>query len=354
MTQKTRSALTTQVNTQLANNVGGDISPTDVRGNVIDTIDSAVFNLDPVGQVGASTGWLSGGVITINADNTKFDYTAGSGIVTDASDPTAITHALVSWSSATAVVPTLIATQSTTFLAIDVNGALVQSATFPAGGALRDCIQLGSVIHGNNINITSTSDFVSATPFQIAASLTDLIIALGVIQVSGNDITGSGNGNLKFKKTAGVDFWFGIQAKAFPNNPNNLASALENEPNIIFSWRDGAGGFNTAVSDAITAGVYDNNTGGASAPSATITTNQWINVRIKYSPDSDAIFMEYGSTVHNSSASAVAGISNGFFGDNPSFGDTPVRGYLSIRGAAANLDIVGDAIFTTTNKFGLL
>lgn len=299
-----------------------------------------------------STGWLSGGEITINADDTKFDYASGSGIIVNAANPTNITATSIQWTGATAITPTFLATQAVTFLAIDNLGALQQSATFPVGDDLRTFVQLGGVIHGNNTNISSTSDFLSAVPFQTAPSLTDLMIALGVIQTGGNEFTGSGNADLAFEKSAGTDFYFGIDAKADPVNPNNIANILQNSPNITFSWRDGSGGFNTKVSTTITAGVFDDGTGGASDPTGTVTTNNWMNARIKYSPDSDAIFIEYGDTSYNSSAVAVAAIDSDFFGDNPSFAGTPIRTYVSLRGAATNTDTAGDAVFTQTNKFG--
>lgn len=45
MTAKTRSALTTQANTDLANNTTKDISPTDIRTMCIDIIDSMAIGL---------------------------------------------------------------------------------------------------------------------------------------------------------------------------------------------------------------------------------------------------------------------------------------------------------------------
>ena len=334
---------------------GADKVPISRAGlkNILSVADLAAFTLaQQQVLITTSTGWLSGGEITINADDTKFDFASGTGTIVDASDPTDISYTPVSWTGAAAVTPTFLATQAVTFLAINAAGALIQSATFPVGGDLRTLVQIGGVIHGNNVNISNPSDFLSAVPFQIAPSLTDLMIALGVIQTGGNEFSGSGNADLKFEKSAGTDMFFGISAKANPVDPNNISNILQNSPNITFSWRDGSGGFNTKVSDAITAGVFDDGTGGATDPNGSVTTNNWINVRIKYSPDSDAIFIEYGDTTHNSSAAAITALLTDSYGDNPSFAGTPIRTYLTLRGAATSTDDTGDAIFTQTNKFG--
>ena len=303
-------------------------------------------------RFGASTGWLSGGLITQNADPAKIDISAGTGVITNATDPTTITNTLRDWSAFTGITPDFLLTNAATFFAIDVNGDLVQSATFPVDEGLRHCIQLGGVTHGDNTTITAISNFTSAVPFQLAPSLTDLIVALGVVNAFGNDYSGSGNANLKFMKSAGKDFYFGISSKTQPDDPNHIENAQEDEPLFIISWRDGSGGFTTKVSDAITAGVFDDGTGGATDPSGIISTNNWVNCRIRYSPDLSEGFIEYGDTSHGTSAGAVLQLGTDGYGDNPSFGTAPIRGYITLRGGATNNDIVGDAVFTSTNKFG--
>lgn len=304
----------------------------------------------------SSTGWLSGGQITINTDTTKFNYASGTGIIVNAADPTNIVSTAISWVGANAVTPTYLATQGFTFLAINSSGALVQSSSFPVGGSLRDHIQLGGISHGNNTIIDAVSDFTSAVPYQIAPSLTDLQIALGVINTSGNVFSGAVAGNLTFAKTVGTIFYLGIASKLTPLTPNTKITPALNVPTITFSWRNGAGGFKTVRSTAITAGVYDNNsTGTTTAPVGSVTTNNWVNHRIRYSPDLESTIIEYGTKTYNSSANAVAGLLvDDFLNDNPQFTDVPVFGYLSLRGAGSNLTLSADAVFTKTNKFGML
>ncbi len=359
MTAKTRTDLKASMDTDIADNVGGDISAADVRENVKDAADSAIFPEDIPAQLGISTGWLSGGEITINADPTKFDVAAGTGVVVTSTDPTNITYSKITWSAATALTPIGLATQATSFVRVlDAGGGvgtIEQSEDYPVNGVLRSKVNLGGMSHADNVNVDAVSDFTSAVPFNIAPALTDFINAMGVINVSGNAMSGSGNANLKFEISAGRIFFLGIATKTQPDNENHIDSLLENEPDIVFSWRDGAGGFNTKITDAITAGVYDDGTGGASDPQGTVTTNNWVNCRWKKSPDLDRIVLEFGDASHSNSADAIAALKTDGYGDNPSFVGFPVIGYLSLRGAAISTDDVpADAVFTKTNKFGLL
>lgn len=317
---------------------------------------NTVFNVadNPLFFTTLSTGWLSGGVISVNAgDSAKVDVTAGSGIIVDASDPTNVTGTVVTWTAKTAVTLTHIATNAASFLAIDSDGDLAQSASFPVGGNLRTCIQLGGQTHSDNTAIENVSNFTSAASFQLAAAITDLQIAIGVVNVFGNVFSGSPLETEKFKKTAGESQYSGINLKNSPNvSPNNITDAELVDPQIGFVWRDGSGDFNTTLRDTIEFGVYDNNTGGTTNPTDSLSTNSWTNLRIKYSPDLAEAFMEWGQTSYNNSADAVAGLNSDTYAADISLAGVPVKHYLSIRGGGSDLKNSSDAIFTPTNKFG--
>lgn len=304
----------------------------------------------------SSTSWLKGGEITIDAGNTTVSYASGVGTIVDATDTTNMIPKKVEWSGVSGVTPDFLATDGFTFFAIDSNGLLVQSDIFPVGGSLRTHIQIGGVSHGNNTIVDAYSNFTSATSYQLAATITDFMIAIGVINRSGNVFAGSINGNLAFSKSAGEIFYAGISSKETPLTPNTKILPAEDSMTVLFSWRDGAGGFKTTTGTTITAGVYDDDsTGTTTAPIGTVTVNSWVNCRIKYSPDLKREVVEYGTRTYNSSANAVAGLTTDSFDNNhPQFVGVPIRGYLSLRGGATNMLDSGDAVFTDTNKFGLL
>lgn len=306
------------------------------------------------GQEG-STGLISGGTVSINSgDSTKFDVSAGTGVIIDTSDPSSVTRTVVSWDAKTAVTPTYIANFGTTFLLIDSNGDVVQQTAFPTSPNVRNYIQIGSIVHPDNATITGVSQFVSAPIFNVSASLNDLMVALGVINVSGNNYSGSANANLRVTKSAGVMFYFGIQGKSSATDPNNITTPLTAEPNLLKTWRDGVGGFNTAFSQDVSAGVYDNNGGGVSAPTDTLTSNRWVNHRLYYSPDANTTVLQYGQTSYTSDTAAIAGLQSEGFSQNPSFAGVPFRAILTMRGGAADLTNIADGVFTNANRLGMI
>lgn len=355
MTVETRTDLKDNIDTDINDNITGQISAQDVRENMKDSADSAVFPEDLAGNLTVGTGWLAGAFISPNADPAKVDISAGSGVIVDASDPTSIsTPILVTWSEMLAVDPEFLATDAVSFMAFNSSGTLVQSVDFPENGDLRTLIQIGGVSHADNVAIDAISNFTSAPVFQLAATITDFMNAMGVINIFGNTFAGSGNANLKFSKDIGKIFFAGIATKTQPQNENHIDTPALDEPDIVFSWRDGSGGHNSKVADAITAGVFDDGTGGASDPNGTVSMNNWVNCRIKYSPDANLAVIEYGDTTHGTSLGARALINDDSYGDNPSYVGFPIRTYITLRGGATNNDIAGDAEFSDTNKFGLI
>lgn len=296
---------------------------------------------------GASTGLIDGGVITINSgDASKVDISAGEGRIINASDPTNITETYVRWDAFTAVTLTDIANQDITFLCINNTGAVVQSAEFPTNGDLRDCIDLGSAFHPNRTTITSTSDFTAARPFQNTVTLTELSQALGVINERGNIFSGDPAGNLKIKKTAGRQFYAGIQRD--PDDPNHISTIEQTAPNFLPLWKSGSDYITGAATDTVIAGVWDDQSVSPSQPGGTLSTNSWANHLIIFSPDTGVngtIGIAYGQTVYNQKDDAILGIQTEEWDVNPQFNGVPRMFVLTMRGGATNLTDPVDASF---------
>lgn len=294
-----------------------------------------------------STGLLTGGVISINANSTSVDITAGSGRIVDASDPSNITSQLVTWGAKTAVPITNIATQLVTFLSIDSDGNVVESGTFPENGQLRQEIVIGSAVHSNMSTINNVSQFTSIRPFQYAPALTALVDALGVINLAGNVASGVSS-TLSVAKTSGKMYFGGI--KRDPLQPDVISTPSSNVPTITFVWRDGSGGFNTSSSTVVTAGVFDDNSGGVNNPSGSLSTNSWTNHRLYYSPDLDQFFLEYGQFSYNTSDDAIASLRSETRVSTPALVEVPIISAITMRGGASDLSVIADALFTQANK----
>jgi len=324
----------------------------DGAGDVIVSV--ANSGVKPTEAQSASTGLLTGGDITI-ASSTTVDIAAGTGQVVDASDPAGITRTQVAWAAKTGVPITNVATQPTTFLALDAAGSVVEYAEFPNNGDLRGTIIIGSAVHAGGV-ITSVSQLTAVRPFQLGPTLTDLVDALGVVKLL--DPAGAANlvvdgdpaGNLSVRRGAGKVFFGGIQRD--PTEPNTLDTPAATAPTMITTWRDGAGGHKFGSGALIPAGVYDDNAGADVAPTGAVSTNAWVNHRVYYSPDTDETILVYGQQTYNASADAVASLRTETPDVTPALLEVPVVAAITMRGGATDLTLAGDAVFTQSNKFG--
>lgn len=237
-------------NTHLGNTfIEGDL---EVTGTI--TIDGAQ------GSLAQSTGLISGGEITINANTAKFDLEAGTGQIIDSKTDPAMPDVIpVSWATSTAIAVTDLATSHVQYISIDSTGAILQSITMPSQALKRSQIYLGYIY---NTNLTTISDIYNepetvANPMN---SLSDLSKALGYINVSGNIISGNGL-DMSLIKSAGSLYSAGSNFHTDSDNPNiKTIAALDSS---VTSWRyisyTGAYSGNSQV---VIDNVYDNVAGG--------------------------------------------------------------------------------------------
>lgn len=308
-----------------------------------------------LGTYGSSTGLIDGGALSINADNTKFDIASGSGQIVDAyTDPSNPTITYIQWGDILATSATYLATDGTTFIYIDTSSGVVQGVDFPVDGDLRDKIQLGSLIHPNNTSITGVSDFCQAPIMHLAQTITDLSIAIGVINESGNQYFGN-TGTLKIEKTVGVSMYAGINYKLSKIDPNRKTTpAKDADDTFIYTWRNGAGGFNTKVSTLMEVAVYDDDAVTTTSPTGSVSTNHWVIDRVYYSPDANETVIQVGQNTYNSDTTALEALASGLdtFVRNPQTNGIPLRAYILRRGGASDLSLDTDAIFKDAGKFG--
>ena len=99
------------------------------------------------------TGVLSGGILSINADDTKFDISDGSGEVVN---PSTGTITSVSWTGLTAQSTTY--SGILTYVSITSAGAVSYSTTKPTNTNIRDKIFLGVLVHTNSTNINAVNN----------------------------------------------------------------------------------------------------------------------------------------------------------------------------------------------------
>lgn len=294
----------------------------------------------------SSSGWLSGGTLSVNANPAKFDITSGYGLILDKhTDPLNPTYKLVSWNSSTANTVTNLATWNVTLIGIDSTGAIVQFQATDLNASFRDYILLGSLVHSNHTSISAVSDVTIATGFSIGESLADLTTAIGPINESGNVYSANG-ANLNINKSAGVAFAYGINAKVDEKNPNRVTIASATAPTFFNSYRNGSGGYTVGTSSTINADQYDDGSGVL----ATVPNNKWTIKRIYTSTAFTAV--EFGQHYYSSQSEALSAIATESHAVNPDLSTFLLRCYLVVKKGATALNDTTTATFIEASRFG--
>jgi len=168
-----------------------------------------------------STGLVKNGLISINADPTKYNVTAGIGVITNFDNPEAPTSTIVNFSAVTGKTPTYLTSGNITYIAINASGAIVESASQFTPIQRRDLILLGAVIHSNLTNINVVNN-ISAPTNADTNQLHDFIEAVGPLNLTGNKYTANG-ANMQLNKSAGSIFKFGVNFANDWKSPHQLS-----------------------------------------------------------------------------------------------------------------------------------
>jgi len=179
------------------------------------------FIADDTARVTLSTGLLSGCVLSINADNTKYDMTAGTGLhidhTTTPGTPIVITVTIPAVLAGTV---TNLATQSATFICIDSSGSVVEKSTRPSPSDRRDLITIGALAHIGGVTIDEAASFPDIAS-DTGDQLGDLMQALGFFSLTGNGIAGNG-GTLTVQKETGTGFARDANFQTNPKDPHTV------------------------------------------------------------------------------------------------------------------------------------
>jgi hypothetical protein len=235
-------------------------------------------------------------VLTINGgDNTKFDLSAGIIVHVDSStNPPTVTE--TSFGPFVAVTPTFLASETASFISIDVNGAIVQRPLRATPQQRRETASVGLVSHVDNLII----DSVVNTPVQNidAVSQThDVIRALGFFSTSGNQISGN-TGTLTIDKKSGTGFALNENAATNPKDPHNISMAGL-FPAVMFQILQDATVI--SISSVIDPTIYDN--GGVST---VVPSNNNATISYVYAFPNNSIVYLIGQEVFATFADAKA------------------------------------------------
>lgn len=296
-----------------------------------------------------SMGLISGGQLSINVDNTKFDVSAGKGVLIDNyTDPDNPVVTYVTWGAFTAVVPTYLLTNTASHILIQSNGTIRQQTNYPTADEHRDYIYLGQLGHTNltTINAVINKPEVAVSPGDQLRDLEDFV---GIIN-TGNLVTANG-ANLSIDKSEGYLHAPGINFQpsttlANRKNPNTKYFASQVLATIRRRTQTGNGATGVTTIDPANYDVA----GTITALSGVKYTNQRV-----FLTTAGNIVVQYGQTEYNTMAQAVASINRESFVVFTNVADNsfPIA-VISVRSTATDLSDPNQAQITFPTKFGEL
>jgi hypothetical protein len=288
-----------------------------------------------------STGLYTGGVLSIGTPNTTFSISDGTGVVVDNTSATP-TATDVSWSGKTNITATYIASGLVSYVAIDSGGNVVQQLTPFTNTQHRDYIVLGSLVHVNQLNLDAVNQFgeVVISPANL---LSDLIIAIGKFNVTGNVFSANG-ANLQLNKSAGSLFAEGANWGINTKDPDTIS--LSSLTALTFQYRF-QNGTNGATGTNVDPNIYD-----VAGVSTSVPVNKFTVQRI-FSFVSNNVKIMPGQTLYNSLAEAKAAIQTQSFVTETSISNNGVlRAFLIVRQGTTDLTSATGAFFLEAPKFG--
>lgn len=319
----------------------GDITHNNVTAN--GEISAGGVPVDRVQYHRSVTGVITGGEVTINVDDTKFDVAAGTGVIVDWTTPGSPASTEVSFGPFVAEDALNIGSTPGTVIGIDVNGDIVKANLPFTAAQRRTYIELQIAGHGGGAIVAITD--AQGLAYEVNAAIIDVLRAIGHVN-SGNNFTPNGV-NLLVDKAAGTTAGIWINSNVDPQNPSVQTNIAESPVSLMFfEYQDGAGGFTTGPLAAIDPDQYDDGSGTLAAVGVT----KWTVQRLYWS-STQVLAVNYGQQIYNSSDDAIAGL----FGDVPAISTVAKEfavhtTWLIVKKGAADLSDVAVAIFIDTGE----
>lgn len=287
-----------------------------------------------------SSGLVSGGNLTIGSPTTTFSVSSGEGHVVN---NTTKRYKEVVWSAFNNQTVTVSA--PIVHILIDSNGAIVQQSTVPTRAQRRSQIYIGYVaISGGTVIAATPSSQVVSQPVNQSYDFFD---AFGPFNVSGNLLTAAGT-NMNVNKSSGTIFKAGSNFQTDSNDPNVKSQSAATP--LTFQYCTSAAGSSTGTNTTTFTGAnYDN---GGTITAIPGSSNQATIQRIFLYP-TGTVRVQYGPTIYNSLANALAAVNTESFTPNPSFSGTAILlGYVVLTKGATALNDPTNAKVLQASRFG--
>jgi hypothetical protein len=319
-----------------------------VNGTAGVTYGNTSLNIGQVLAMNASTCVLSGGELIPNADLTKIDISAMTGVIIDwdSVNPTTGTNpnlTYVTWPGVVGLVPTF---APITWYMINSAGALVQQAAQPTPAQRRQNAVLGlTLTQGGVILVDQT---LPTIPSQVGNQLADLMDSLGPFIDAGCVMTPNGV-NRSINLSLGDTFSRAFSQVPDYEDPHNAVISAQTP--IQFRHITRVTGSAGLLTNLLNVGFYD--LGGVVTPVGG-GANTSTNFRVwgfANNTVTEQILIQYGQNTYASLAAAVAGIGSGNYIVQPATSLGALIGWITVTRTATNLSDPTQAVFTKSPKF---
>jgi len=289
-----------------------------------------------------STGLIKNGLISANVDPTKFNITAGIGIISNFDDPENPTSTIINFPAFTGITPTYLLTGTITYVAINNAAAIVMQATPFTPEQRRSLIVLGAVVHSNLTTINVINN-ISAPSNASTNQLHDFIEAVGALNLTGNKYTANG-ANLQLDKSAGLIFKLGSNFANDWKNPHELAQISGTSLTFRYRTQNGTEGSDRINLDPA---LYDLNNVLTAVP------NNKFTIQTVTMFQSGVTRIQYGQTVYDDLATAKNAVFTRNFVLEPNSKENGIiRAYIIMKNTTTSLQNVADADILEAQKFG--
>lgn len=303
--------------------------------------DSTQIEVDNINRVG--TGVISGGVLSINTDTTKFNISAGEGVFLDLTNNE---QTNLTWTTKTALTATYRTTNLISYIGIDTNGAVIQRATKFTPTERRLYINLGVLVH-TSLTVIDAVNNLQYPLINVVNQLHDVMDVLGIINVSGN-IFSVYTTDLRMSKSAGSLFQTGSNYSSSLYEPHTKTlSALSP---LVFQYRlSNSVNYTGLAQSTIIPGLYESSSGVTTA----LTASYPFSIQRIYSFVSNNVKLQFGQAVYKTMADAQAAMNTEIFLTEPSILlNGCFRAFLVVERLATNLSLSTSAYFFNVGKFG--
>jgi len=324
-----------------------------VGGVLTDTFAGVSGDVMRLLSTGLSTGVISGGILSINANPALIDISAMTGYIVDY-DPTvplsptnpSLTYVSTPAFSGVAIVGN--PANPLRFWLIDSTGSLLQQETIPTATERRININIGTSLHFGGI--TTTVINLPTVASQPMSQFVDLANSLGAFSPFGTDNTISANGaNLMINTTGGLQFNRAFQSTNY-TNPHVTSTAAQSP--CIFR-RATATTILAAAQNTLDVANYDPGGLGVITPiggGVNTTSIRYVFVW-GFANLLDQMTVQYGQQTFGSLAAAKDNIAKGVYRTNPLFFDGALAGWICATRSATDLSDPTQAIFVKAPKF---